>query len=417
MTPVSGELDEAASVCGSELHERNSACETSSTGAQAFVTSPSCPSDATPIQSFELQGADVLSGRSPRACAHLGNQRYNNLVTAYSKLYKGASMRDEKAKITNEVIAEVESSGGRFVVEAGGEYIAVRTLVHRGRVPSRSVCPCSRAQLLLDLQMDRKSIYEKVAHALRSKRFPTLPRAEEGCIDARVQDRVYWTGSKGRSELYSESKPNSVLVSELTSIHHYEANVESGDDTESTGDASSTAACPDMGPPLLTTLLHWSKSDGMAMEAGGMKSQRQALLPVEAMFLLQNSGCKWRALNEPLLCAAPVDAPSDEAAIGTEEIQNNSKKVDESARGIAEATLKSTLCLSTASHEGHGRDWKRDVERAELSGSHNATEGKPGAEPAKADSFDKRKWLIVVVFVLYFVFILSVIVSNGFTAW
>jgi hypothetical protein len=135
---VSSEIDIA-------LRERS--YDTSSAGVHAFATSASCVpastrtntrTNTTNTQNTELTDADVVSGRSPMTYAHPGNKFYNSLVKSSCKQYKGASTRDEKSRIVDEVIAQIERSGGRFVVPEGGKLVEVRTLMNGEREPSRS---------------------------------------------------------------------------------------------------------------------------------------------------------------------------------------------------------------------------------------------------------------------------------------
>jgi hypothetical protein len=102
--------------------------ESSSASAHAVAAGTSCTSTTSAGSSIqELQEVDVVGGRSPMTHAHPGNRIYNTLVKANSAQYKATSRREDKSRITNEVIAQIESSGGRFLVEAGGRFVEVRT--------------------------------------------------------------------------------------------------------------------------------------------------------------------------------------------------------------------------------------------------------------------------------------------------
>jgi hypothetical protein len=100
--------------------------ESSSTSAHAVAAGTSCTSTTTTSSIQELQEVDVVGGRSPMTHAHPGNRRYNSLVKASSGQYKATSRREEKSRITNEVIAQIEINGGRFLVEADGGFVEVR---------------------------------------------------------------------------------------------------------------------------------------------------------------------------------------------------------------------------------------------------------------------------------------------------
>lgn len=102
--------------------------DSSSSGAHhAFAVSASSTSVTSRRSVLELRDADVVGGRSGMTNAHPGNRLYNSLVKARSRQYKGTSRREEKSRITNEVIFQIESSGGRFLAEENGEYFEVCT--------------------------------------------------------------------------------------------------------------------------------------------------------------------------------------------------------------------------------------------------------------------------------------------------
>lgn len=204
---------------------------------------------------------------------------------------------------------------------------------------------------------------------------------------------------------------------ELQRLAMDEAKVQSGADAESTEVASRTASRSKGSPPgevsqLLTPLLRGSKLDARAIEVGDIESQRHVLLPVEATFLLYRvvkaySVGIWRAPVEPSECAATDDAPRDE--------DNPGKEVPTTeGEGNDVATKGSALSKSTRNDKARlsGGDAGGDVVSFE-SGGKAENEAKPGAEQAKTDSFDTQKWLIVLGFALYFLFILSVIVVVG----
>jgi hypothetical protein len=98
--------------------------DSSSTSAHAFAASTSCTS-TTSRSAQELQEADVVCGRSPMTHTHPGNRVYTTLVKAHSRQYKATSNRAEKSRITNEIIAQIESHGGRFLKEENGEFFEV----------------------------------------------------------------------------------------------------------------------------------------------------------------------------------------------------------------------------------------------------------------------------------------------------
>lgn len=99
-----------------------------------------------------LNGYDVVCGRDRLSHSHRGNKRFRQIIQTYREQYQTANRREEKTRITGEIVSIVESSGGRFlkVEESSGEWVGV----------------------------DSASIHEKVSHALRSARDPTQTKAK-----------------------------------------------------------------------------------------------------------------------------------------------------------------------------------------------------------------------------------------------
>jgi hypothetical protein len=100
--------------------------------------------------SSTVQPKDVLCGRDRRAHNHPGNKRFRTIVQSYREKYQNAPRREDKNRITNEIIQRVLRDGGRFLrlEEETGEWVLV----------------------------DSAGAHDKVSHALRSAKEPRRTR-------------------------------------------------------------------------------------------------------------------------------------------------------------------------------------------------------------------------------------------------
>lgn len=114
-------LDSSASVA-------DEARDSSTASTSAFTVASSCTSTFVSASSAVLQDSDVVCGRSNLSHSHPGNKRYHRLIQAHAKQYCGTSKREVKLMLTNLIISQVESEGGRFLKpdEVTGELHEVR---------------------------------------------------------------------------------------------------------------------------------------------------------------------------------------------------------------------------------------------------------------------------------------------------
>lgn len=95
---------------------------------------------------------DILLGRDKASFRHVGNQHFRVIVGMHRERYQSCKSREEKGRVTSQVIRSIKESGGRFLRknEETGYYEAANDEV----------------------------AHEKVSHALRSAKDPTkkLPR-------------------------------------------------------------------------------------------------------------------------------------------------------------------------------------------------------------------------------------------------
>lgn len=106
--------------------------------------------DIVPIH--EVRDTDVFCGRDRSCHSHPGNIRFRQLVGNYRDQYQNSTQRDDKTRLTNEIMSIVQSCGGRFLKqeEITGEW-------H---------------------QVHNTYAHEKVSHALRSAKDPNRPKAK-----------------------------------------------------------------------------------------------------------------------------------------------------------------------------------------------------------------------------------------------
>lgn len=109
------------------------------------------------------QKFDIICGRDKNACSHVGNKRFRVIVEMNRERYQTARSRDEKTKITVELISTIRSCepGGRFLkmddnnywVDVGDAYArekvshALRSAKNPHRQKSRKVHKLSRTSL------------------------------------------------------------------------------------------------------------------------------------------------------------------------------------------------------------------------------------------------------------------------------
>ena len=78
---------------------------------------------------------DVIFGRGKKYHQHLGNIRYRGLVEDCKEKYDNAS-RDEKKRITEEIVGIVKETTGRFLKDDGAGWVEVADDVARLKVSS-----------------------------------------------------------------------------------------------------------------------------------------------------------------------------------------------------------------------------------------------------------------------------------------
>jgi len=74
-----------------------------------------------------ITDVDVYCGRDKRTHAHPGNKRFRELITSHRESYQTATLRENKTKITSDIIETVHGYGGRFLKldEEAGQWFEV----------------------------------------------------------------------------------------------------------------------------------------------------------------------------------------------------------------------------------------------------------------------------------------------------
>eukprot|EP00980_Cylindrotheca_fusiformis_P031205 scaffold25978_cov122-Cylindrotheca_fusiformis.AAC.3 len=100
-----------------------------------------------------ITSADVICGRDKLSHTHVGNKRFRQIIEMNRVSYQNATSRNEKTRITCQVIDAIRSSNGRFLKldERTGEWSDAGDI-------------CAR---------------EKVSHALRYAKDPNRPRIKK----------------------------------------------------------------------------------------------------------------------------------------------------------------------------------------------------------------------------------------------
>ena len=76
---------------------------------------------------------DVLLGRGKACHEHPGNVRFRHLVEEFTSTYH-ASSKNQKTKVTREILTTVKESSGRFLKESDSGWVEVDTEVARLKV-------------------------------------------------------------------------------------------------------------------------------------------------------------------------------------------------------------------------------------------------------------------------------------------
>lgn len=71
--------------------------------------SPAYDDDSVP------SNIDILCGRDKESYGHAGNRRFRAIISTYRDEYQNAKSRDNKTRITDEIVASIRNCRGRFL--------------------------------------------------------------------------------------------------------------------------------------------------------------------------------------------------------------------------------------------------------------------------------------------------------------
>jgi len=126
------------------LEQRLPIVQDASRAAHAFPSIASASGPLSPIQGDGVVPGefDILCGRDKRAFNHIGNKRFRVIITTHCKQYQETASRNEKTRITTQIINNLRQVGCRFL--------------RKNEVTN------------MYEDMDDEYAHEKVSHALRS---------------------------------------------------------------------------------------------------------------------------------------------------------------------------------------------------------------------------------------------------------
>ena len=139
------------------------------------VTSPT-PVSLTRSTSVDVQENDILCGRDKISFQHPGNKWFRSLVQSYRERYQTARMRDQKTRISNEIVAIIEKRGGRFLK--------------------------FDTELGMYQALDSAGAHDKVSHALRSAKMPKKAKLQSVGSSNSIAEQDLLPVSTGDDETY-----------------------------------------------------------------------------------------------------------------------------------------------------------------------------------------------------------------------
>ena len=129
------------------------------------------------------RSVDILCGKGREAHVHTGNKRFRVIISQYRKDYQNARCRDQKTRITKEIVSSIRECGGRFL----------------------------KKDQNTDIWYDVGDEYahEKVSHALRSARDPTKkipkirnPKVAQHQPPTPEENHAFWTLVENQKRIF-----------------------------------------------------------------------------------------------------------------------------------------------------------------------------------------------------------------------
>jgi hypothetical protein len=134
-------------------HKKDAVPSSSPTDSSHAVHNPQMKTHISTIGEY-----DVALGRNGFSQQHIGNRRFRKLIHSFGEEYQKTRCRQDKVRITRQVINIISQRGGRFLKY--GEQGRDETEWKEGWY-----------------EVGKDDTYEKVSHALRSRTVPTVKQA------------------------------------------------------------------------------------------------------------------------------------------------------------------------------------------------------------------------------------------------
>jgi len=103
-------------------------------GVEDFLELPKFKSIEEPEPNGLPHRFDVLCGQSRTIESHTGNRRFQVVLDMYSARYSATQSKKAKMLITREIVASIETSGGRFLKYKDDEWTEIPTVTARDKV-------------------------------------------------------------------------------------------------------------------------------------------------------------------------------------------------------------------------------------------------------------------------------------------
>jgi hypothetical protein len=144
------------------------------------------------VPPHEIRDTDVFCSRDKASHSNPGNKRFRQLILRYREQYQSLSLRDDKTRLTTDIVNVVKSYGGRFLKqhESTGWWFEVTYIV----------------------------AHEKVSHALRCAKDPNRPKPSRASRKPIVkppthdEDRQFESLAREQQEIFASlTKTTSLL--------------------------------------------------------------------------------------------------------------------------------------------------------------------------------------------------------------
>jgi hypothetical protein len=136
------------------------------------------------VATHEIRPTDVFCSRDKASHQHQGNKRFRQLIVRYREQYQTLNQREEKTKLTNDIVNAIKNNGGRF-------------LKQHESIPGWWY------------EVNYAVAHEKVSHALRSAKDPNRPKAQKASrkptikSPTRDEDRAFELLAREQQQIFA----------------------------------------------------------------------------------------------------------------------------------------------------------------------------------------------------------------------